>query len=172
MKSDCGYILGRQVVTTNNVLACTLYVVTTICPKVSHVQKLKGENMTKKGMDKERRLVRYLENKGYGAVRVAGSGAGTPNPRPDIVAGKPNIKYAIELKSSDKNTIYIGRKQVEDLKKFAHSFGSRAIICAWFTRERPCFLEIGSLSKTKGDNYKVSRKSIHLLQMEQKTVCL
>lgn len=128
--------------------------------------------MAKKGTEKERRLVRYLINKGYMAVRVAGSGAGTPDPRPDILAGTPKVKYAIELKSSAKNMISISKKQVEELKEFCRGYGSRALVCVWFSFDKPCFLDIRSLSRTKGGNYKVSRECVHHLKKERKIVYL
>lgn len=114
--------------------------------------------MAKKGMQQERNLVRYLNNKGYTAVRVAGSGAGTKRPTPDILASDGNKCYAIELKSSSKDLIYIDKNQVNGLKEFSYSFGAIPLLCVNFTYMDYYFISINRLTLSKGLNYKISRQ--------------
>ena len=113
--------------------------------------------MTKKGMQQERNLVRYLNNKGYPAVRVAGSGAGTKRPTPDILICDGRNHYAVELKSSSQNMIYISKDQVDNLKEFSDLFKAVPLICANFTYMNYCFFPIDRLTVTDGLNYKISR---------------
>ena len=106
----------------------------------------------KKGFDKERDLVDYLLCNGYEAVRVAGSGAGAKRGLPDIIAGNPNVKYAIELKSSSKDNIHFKREQINGLISFSKSFGAIPVVAAKFTYLHYIFLSIKDLKFTKKGN--------------------
>lgn len=114
----------------------------------------------KKGLDKERDLVNYLYSLGFAAVRVAGSGAGTKRDTCDILAGKEKDIYAIELKSSSKDNIYIDRKQIRELIRFSRRFGAKPRVAVKFTYEPYLFLRIQELRGTKKGNYKFTRKMV------------
>lgn len=128
--------------------------------------------MRKKGIQKEWQLAQFLKKKKYTVSRTKGSGGGTPKPLPDMVATLNNRRYAIELKTSTKDSIHITSRQITDLKEYSRSNGAKPLLCAWFSREKPCFLDIRSLSRTKGGNYKVSRESVYHLKKERKIVYL
>ena len=109
------------------------------------------------GIDKERDLVNWLYYKGVTALRCCGSGGGTKKPRPDIIAYKDNNYYAIELKSSIQDNVYINDKQVKNLIKFSKAFKSIPIIAVKFNLVKYCFLSIYDLKITDKGNYKFSR---------------
>jgi len=116
--------------------------------------------MSKKGMQQERNLVNYLNGKGYTSLRVAGSGAGTSRPLPDVLAGNTKDYYAIELKTSSKNFIYIKREQVDGLKEFSRNFGAVPLVCVKFSYMNYFFIPIDKLGVTDGLNYKISREQV------------
>lgn len=114
----------------------------------------------KKGLNKERDLVNYLEFLGYSAVRTAGSGAGTKKARPDILAGNGYNIYGIELKSSSLNNIYVKSDQVKNLIKFCNNFGAVPVIAIKFTYLPYAFMSINDLKCTNKGNYKINRDMI------------
>ena len=114
----------------------------------------------KKWIRKERDLVKILENKGYSAVRVVGSGGGTERPLPDILTGNAKNIYGIELKSSSKNVIYIEKHQIQNLKKFCENFGAIPIICIKFNYIKYTFIKISNLTKTDKGNFKITKKAL------------
>ena len=111
----------------------------------------------KKGLNKERDLVNYLNFLGYSAVRIAGSGAGTKKPRPDILAGNGYNIYGIELKSSSRDNIYINSDQVKNLVKFCDNFGAVPVIAIKFTYLPYAFMSITDLNCTNKGNYIINR---------------
>lgn len=115
----------------------------------------------KKGLNKERDLINYLDFKGFKAVRVAGSGAGTKKPRPDILAGNKRNIYAIELKSSSKDVIYIKSYQVKNLIEFAKGFGAIPTIAIKFNYEPYYFLSVTDFKVTPNGNYKINKSDIY-----------
>ena len=115
----------------------------------------------KKGLNKERDLINYLDFKGFKAVRVAGSGAGTNKPRPDILAGNNRNIYAIELKSSSRDVIYIKKNQVKNLIRFAKGFGAIPTIAIKFNYEPYYFLSVNDFNITPNGNYKIKRSDIY-----------
>lgn len=111
----------------------------------------------KNGFDKERDLVDFLLFNGYEAVRVAGSGAGTKRGLPDIIAGKQTVKYAIELKSSTKNDIYIKKDQIKGLINFSNVFGAIPVIAIKFKCLPYSFMSVNDLPVLNSGNYKITR---------------
>lgn len=111
----------------------------------------------KKGINQERELVKWLYEKGYTAVRIAGSGGGTKRPSTDILAGDGAYHYAIELKSSNKDVIYIKHEQIRQLKEFASGFGAIPLVCANFSYLNYVFAQPDKLSTTDCLNYKITR---------------
>lgn len=111
----------------------------------------------KKGIQKERDLVNYLEYHNYKAVRVAGSGAGTKKARPDIIAGNKRNIYAIELKSSSRNSIYIKKEQIKELLEFSKLFGAVPVVAVKFNYLPYCFMSVNDLTVTRAGNYTINR---------------
>lgn len=118
----------------------------------------------KKGIDKERDLVNYLDFKGFRAVRVAGSGGGTKKDRCDILAGNGNKIYAIELKSSSKDRIYINKAQIRELYRFSRGFGAIPVIAVKFTYEPYKFIDFNDFIYTKRGNYCIKREMVENLK--------
>lgn len=113
--------------------------------------------MSKKGSLEERTVVKLFEALGYGAIRVPASGARTNSDKPDVVAGNGTNYYAVEVKSSKKNYIYIRAEQVEELLRFSERFGAVPLIVAKFTRLDYIAFEINELKQTKSGKYTVHR---------------
>ena len=111
----------------------------------------------KRGIKQERDLVNWLYDKGFQALRCAGSGAGTKRPLPDIMAGNQYFSYGIELKSSNQDYIRIADSQIEGLKYFCAGFGAVPIVCANFTRLPYAFFNINEIPLTRNGHYKITR---------------
>lgn len=75
-------------------------------------------NLKAKGTSAERELIHLLWDRGWFAVRVAGSGS-TKYPSPDVIAGNGLRRLAIECKSSSDDTRYMTKKQIGELLQFA-----------------------------------------------------
>ena len=110
------------------------------------------------GTKKERDLVNYLNFNGFTAVRVTGSGGGTKNDRPDILAGNKGDIYVIELKSSSKDIVYLRKEQIKELYRFADGFGAVPVVAVKFTYLPYCFMSSKDLTVTKGGNYTFNRE--------------
>ncbi|AFV51246.1 Holliday junction resolvase [Sulfolobales Mexican rudivirus 1] len=78
-------------------------------------------NIHASGKYYEYRALNYLTKHGFKAIRVPVSGAGK-QPLPDIIATRSNIVYAIEVKSTSKNSITVDRDQIEKLFAFCDVF--------------------------------------------------
>lgn len=88
----------------------------------------------------ERELVKLFSENGWRALRVAGSGVGEESPC-DIIVGKIGKKgYAIEVKSSRKDHIYIKKEQIEDFLLFSETIGLKPVLAARFSYEGWLFL--------------------------------
>ena len=83
------------------------------------------------GANVERELIHFLLDKGFACIRAAGSGK-TSYPSPDVFAGKKGKKFAIEVKSSKKEVIYIERNEIEELVKWASIAGCKPIVAVKF----------------------------------------
>jgi len=113
--------------------------------------------MANKGIDSERKCVTGLYNEGFVAVRTAGSGAGSKQPKPDILAGKNGKQFAIELKTSSNNEIYIKRTQLCGLVEFAKRFGAIPMVCVKFKRLPYVFLRINDVKRSGAVTHRVNR---------------
>ena len=76
-----------------------------------------------KGINAERELIHKFWANGWAALRSAGSGS-MRYPSPDIIAAKINRRIAIEAKVSAEESKYLGKEEVEDLKKFSVLFNA------------------------------------------------
>lgn len=116
--------------------------------------------MSKKGLDKERELVNLLNDNGFRAVRIAGSGAGSKkNGKPDVLCINSTIAYAIELKSSSRDVIYIDKNQIDSLIHFCDGYGIYPLVSVKFTRIPYVFLQVRELDCTENGNRKISRET-------------
>jgi Holliday junction resolvase len=107
-----------------------------------------------KGSNAERELIHMFWSTGkWAAIRVAGSGCCT-NPAPDVVAGNVNRKLAIECKST-KDTKYIPKQDIEDLKTYSNLFGAEPLIGMRFDREGWFFVKVEDLVDA-GGSYVIS----------------
>lgn len=118
----------------------------------------------KQGIKQERELVNWLYNRGFQALRCAGSGAGTKRPLPDIMAGNRFFSYGIELKSSRGDKIWIDEAQIEGLKTFCAGFGAVPVVCANFTYMPYAFFKIREIPLTREGNYTISREFVRSKQ--------
>lgn len=109
----------------------------------------------KKGSRVERELLSIFTENHWRAARVAGSGT-NENTFCDLIAGKNgNGGFAIEIKSSKKDRIYITKEQIEDFSKFSEVMGLNPVIALRFNREGWLFLHPNKLEDS-GKNWVVS----------------
>ena len=113
--------------------------------------------MTNKGIESERKCVVRLYEEGFVAVRTAGSGAGSKQPKPDILAGKNGKQFAIELKTSSNNEIYIKRTQLCGLVEFAKQFGAIPMVCVKFARLPYVFMRINNVKRSGVVTHHISK---------------
>ena len=116
--------------------------------------------MSKKGSKEERDVVKLFEKYGFGAIRVPASGARTKSDKPDVVAGNGKYYFAVEVKSSKNDYIYIREEQIDELLRFAISFGATALVVAKFTHKPFIAYNPHMLLRTKSGKYKIERKWI------------
>lgn len=114
--------------------------------------------MANMGIESERRLLRELYRSGFVGVRTAGSGGGTKEPKPDVLAGKDGKQFAIELKTSNTEDIYIKDSQIEGLIEFAREFGAVPMVCVKFKRLPYVFMRIDDMGHTGGYSYHISKE--------------
>ena len=93
-----------------------------------------GSNMSKqKGTRNEKKVVDWFGDHGWYAQRTGGSGAGTADARPDVVAMRPN-EYGrsdvvvAEVKGRDDGTVRFGKEDEHDeLLQVANQSGALAL---------------------------------------------
>jgi Holliday junction resolvase len=112
-----------------------------------------------KGDRRERELVNKLDDAGFAVMRAPASGSATPRELPDILAGNGEDFYAIEVKSSSGDPIYIDGDEITDLEFFASSFGAKAKIGVRFDRTDWYFFTLDALYKTDGGNFRVKKET-------------
>ena len=94
-----------------------------------------------KGSRVERELLAILTENNWRATRTAGSGVNDDSPC-DLIAGKMGRKgFAIEVKSSKKNRIYITKEQIQDFIMFTNMIGLKPAIAVRFNYEGWLFLD-------------------------------
>lgn len=114
-----------------------------------------------KGSKAERELLHQFWEQGIPCIRIAGSGS-MKYPCPDLLAGTPTRKLAIECKATGGNKQYLERKQVDDLRKFCTTFGAEGWIAVRFDHYSKkdelgwYFLTMEDLKETEGSNYVIS----------------
>ena len=114
---------------------------------------------SRKGDRRERELVTALDEAGFAVMRAPASGSATARELPDVLAGNGEDFYAIEVKSSSGNPIYLSGEEVEALVYFARNFGAKPRVGVRFDREDWYFFHPGDLYETDGGNYRVKSET-------------
>ena len=127
-----------------------------------------------RGIQDERSLVRLLWKKGFAVVRAPASGASTKMARPDIIAGSrvKGLQFAIEVKTTRRETLYIARESVDQLTEFSQRFGCQPILALKFKgRGRSwLFVKPEQLSITPSLNYKITLRDALRIGIDFKTL--
>jgi holliday junction resolvase Hjr len=87
-----------------------------------------------RGTNAERDLIHKFWEKGWAAMRSAGSGS-QQYPSPDIMASNNVRKLAIECKLTTAESKYFTRKEVDELKYFSEKFGAEPWLAVKFFHE-------------------------------------
>ena len=102
-----------------------------------------------KGINAERDLLHRFWNVGsWSAVRVAGSGS-MRYPSADILASNKLRKLAIECKTSIKESKYLPKEDIQQLKNFADMFGAEPWIAIKFKSSNWYFVSLEDIEETK-----------------------
>ena len=113
-----------------------------------------------RGAQDERDLVNLLWKRGFAVIRAPASGASTRMPRPDIVAGNSEreVQFAIEVKTTHSEILYITNESLSQLVVFSQRFGCQPIVAIRFKgRGRSwLFVEPQQLAVTPGLNFKIT----------------
>ena len=113
-----------------------------------------------RGIQDERDLVQLLWKRGFAVMRAPASGAATRMPRPDIVAGNSEreVQFAIEVKTTHDDKLYIARESIVQLMDFAQRFGCQPIVAIKFKGGgKPwLFLKPQQLAITPAVNFKIT----------------
>ncbi len=111
-------------------------------------------NKKGKGITGERELIhKFWQAEPWVAHRIAGSGS-SKYPSPDIIASNNIRKLVIECKCSSNTTLYIPKKEIEELKRFGEMFGAESWVGVKFQKEQWFFLNLEDLQETKS-NYSI-----------------
>lgn len=117
-------------------------------------------NTKNKGSTAERELIHKFWANDWAAFRAAGSGS-MKYPCPDVIAGNSLRKMAIEVKYIDNTNKYFSKKEITELREFAHIFGSEAWVAVKFQGKGWFFISVEDLKETdKG--YSISTKELEL----------
>ena len=119
-----------------------------------------------KGSRTERELVNLLWDHGFAVMRSPASGSGRKHPQPDILVSDGGKAFGIETKSSGKDTIYIGKEEIEKLEEFCDKFGCDPMVGVRFDRKEWTFFKPKELDQTE-KSYKVTRDMAGLVLEEE-----
>lgn len=107
-------------------------------------------------------------------MRAPASGASTKMPRPDLVVGSRDrgLQFAIEVKTTRRDVLYIRGASIAQLLEFSQRFGCQPIVALKFKGQKQQWLFIHpyQLLATPGLNYKISLKDALLKGMDFKTL--
>lgn len=100
-----------------------------------------------KGSAAERDLIHLFWEKGWAAIRVAGSGSNA-YPSPDIIASNNLRKIAIEVKATSGDAQYITKEQIGQLQEFSQRFGAEPWVGVRFDNRGWYFVSLEELRET------------------------
>lgn len=110
-----------------------------------------------KGIGAERELIHgFWATNEWVAHRIAGSGS-SKYPSPDIIASNNIRKLAIECKTCSEKTVYIKKKEIEELKRFGTMFGAESWVAVKFSKTDWLFLNPEDLDETQV-NYSLKKE--------------
>jgi len=110
------------------------------------------------GAAAERELLHMFCDRGFSAIRVAGSGSSSELSC-DLLVGNGNLMAAVECKSSKSKKKYITAEQIRDFKQFASNFGLAALVAIRFSRSGWWFIHPDEMENT-GKNFAISLEEI------------
>lgn len=136
---------------------------------------------SQKGDRVEREAVNLLDESGWAVIRAPASGSATQRDLPDVICSRPTnalgfdnnplaATYAMEVKASGGDPIYVDQAEVAALRRFASSWGATPLVCAKFDlvwghpdrgtdRSGIYVLPIGDCHHTDGGNVRVKRET-------------
>jgi len=127
-----------------------------------------------RGIDEERSLVNTLWRRGFAVVRAPASGSATKRPLPDIIAGsrQRGLHFAIEVKATRAETLYVDNDSIHQLVEFAQTFGCEPFLAIRFKGRGKSwlFLKPGQLTPTKGQNYRITLEEALAKAIDLKTL--
>src|SRR3989338_4073941 len=100
-----------------------------------------------KGTQGERELVRFFNEAGWSAIRVAGSGS-SRYPSPDILAANATRRVAIECKVTKDLKKYFPEDEVAQLQTFSRTFGAEGWIGIKFPSQSWYFILVEQLQRS------------------------
>ncbi len=103
--------------------------------------------MYRRGADFERHLVTVFWEKGWAAVRAAGSGT-RKEPVPDVMAAKEGRMIVVECKTTKKDRLSL-KTAINQLADFHKVSGGDAYIAVRFFRKQPRFYRLEELMKKR-----------------------
>ncbi len=105
-------------------------------------------NKKGKGSCAERELVhKFWATGSWAAHRIAGSGS-SKYPSPDIIASNNIRRLAIECKSCSAKSVYIPKREIEELKRFGVMFGAEPWVGVKFSRLPWMFMSLDDMIET------------------------
>lgn len=122
-----------------------------------------------KGSGYERKLANALDEAGWAVMRSGGSGGGTDNDRPDVIAGNAEYRWVIEAKFSSDRNIYLEPHEVEQIRTLAAGWGMEPVVAVrWNTRAVEAATEADWFpvapefaGRTPSGNYSFNVEEIH-----------
>jgi len=111
-----------------------------------------------KGANAERELIEMFSNKGYAAMRAAGSGV-SRFPSADVIASNGKKTFAIESKAIKSGYVYLERDKIVKLLEFSQKFGARPYVAVKIKKDDWTFLPAGKIIATESGNFSITKKS-------------
>lgn len=124
--------------------------------------------MSNKGSRAERELFIKLWSKGFGVMRSPSSGSGRKHPQADLLVALNGNVLGMELKSTQSDSVYLGKDEIKKLKTFCSRFQATPIIAVRWDHHGWTFHHPRQCVETK-KSYKIEKgmESIELLEREQ-----
>jgi Holliday junction resolvase len=113
-----------------------------------------------KGARRERQFAREIADADGAVMRSPSSGSATAREQPDVLFSFGDTLYAVELKSSGGEPIYIEREEVDKLIWFARKMGAEPrIVSRWDRDTTFYFHELDRLHRTPAaGSYRVKKE--------------
>ena len=110
------------------------------------------------GSKYEREFARLLDDRDYAVMRSPASGSATERDQPDLFFGRDGKRYAVELKTTDKDQAYFEAEEVSALRRFATRMDSFYLLGARFKGDTTFYLfDPSDARRTPTEKYAVDR---------------